>query len=285
MITSITVLRLVQSGQLDIDDPVGERLAQRVGAAPSSGVAEITPRHLLTHRSGIAQYENLMFARQVESCDQAAITGLSRSLERAPGTTLRYSNLNFCLLGLLIEEITGRPYADVVSDELLVPLGIDGMRLAGTFDVRDGDVEHRSDDGRNYMEVLEAAGSWIASPTDVATILDALDLTTAGWKPLGPDLLALMTAITADPPDPNAAPEVTTIAPPPPTRGYGMGLMIFGPDTFGHTGTLESTHAMTARRADGYTWAITVSGDHPSSSRDLAGIIDEAFRYAGVLDS
>ena len=285
VITSITVLRLVQAGQLGLDAPVGELLAQRVGATPSAGVAEITTRHLLTHRSGIAQYENLMFARQVESCEQAAAAGLTRPLERAPGTTLRYSNLNFCLLGLLIEEVTGRPYAEVVQDELLVPLGIDGMRLAGTFDVRDGDVEHRSEDGRNYMEVLGAAGSWIASSTDVVKITDALDPSTTGWKPLGPDLLALMTTITVDPPDPNVAPEVNTIAAQPSTRGYGMGLMIFGPDTFGHTGTLESTHAMTTRRADGYTWAIAVSGDHPSSSRDLAGIIDEAFRYAGVLDT
>lgn len=287
VITSITVLRLVQSGQLELDTPVGERLAQRVGAVPSSGVAAITPRHLLTHRSGIAQYENLMFRRQVESCDQASATGLGRGLERSPGTTFRYSNLNFCLLGLLIEDATGRPYTDVVHDELLTPLGIEGMRLAGTFDVRDGDVEHRSDDGRNYMEVLGAAGSWIASPTDVATILDALDPATPGWKPLGPDLLAEMASITVDPPvppDPNLPPEVTTVVPPPPTRGYGMGLMIFGPNSFGHTGTLESTHAMTTRRGDGYTWAITVSGDHPSSSRDLVGIIDDALRYAGVLE-
>jgi D-alanyl-D-alanine carboxypeptidase len=286
VITSITVLRLAQSSQIDLDAPVGEQLAQRVGVATSVGVSAITPRHLLTHRSGIGQYENLMFRRQVESCEQAAATGLGRSLERAPGTTLRYSNLNFCLLGLLIEEVTGRPYADVVRDELLAPLGIDGMRLAGTFDVGDGDVEHRSDEGRNYMEVLGAAGSWIASPTDVTTIIDALDLTTAGWKPLGPELLAVMTAITVDPPappDPTLAPAVTAVPPPAPTRGYGMGLMIFGPDSFGHTGTLESTHAMTGRRADGYTWAITVSGDHPSSSRDLAGIVDTALRYAGVI--
>ena len=285
VITSITLLRLVQAGQLDLDVPVGERLAARVGVTPTAGVAEITPRQLLTHRSGIAQYENLMFRRQVESCDQAAATGLSRALERVPGTTFRYSNLNFCLLGLLIEDVTGRPYADVVRDELLEPLGIEGMRLAGTFDVRDGDVEHRSDEGRNYMEVLGAAGSWIASPTDVATIVDALDLTTAGWKPLAPELVDVMRTITVDPPAPTDAeadPTATTVPPPPPTRGYGMGLMVFGPDSFGHTGTLESTHAMTARRADGYTWAITVSGDHPSSSRDLAGVIDDALRYAGL---
>lgn len=287
VITAITTLRLVERGLIGLDDRVGERLAARAGvAAPVSGVEQITVRHLLTHRSGIGQYENLMFRRQVESCSAAAATGLSRGLERPPGTTLRYSNLNFCLLGLLIEDVTGRPYENVVREELLEPLGIDGMRLAGTFDVGDGEVEHRSDEGRNYMEVLGAAGSWIASPTEVAAIVNSLDLTTPGWKPLSPGSVAEMSAITQDPPvlasDDQEATTTTTLEPPPlPTRGYGMGLMIFGPDSFGHTGTLESTHAMTARQADGLTWAITVSGDRPSSTRDLAGIVAEALRYAG----
>lgn len=299
VISSITLLRLVEQGFIGLDDPVGARLAARVGVTtPVDGVAQITVRHLLTHRSGIAQYENLMFRREVESCEQAAAAGLSRQLERLPGTTFRYSNLNFCLAGLLIEDLTGMAYAEVVQRELLTPLGIEGMRLAGTFDVGDGDVEHESDAGRNYMEVLGGAGSWIASPTDVAMIVNSIDPATPGWKSLSLPMIATMSAITVDPPALPVAIEptfdddgnlleppapTTTVAPPPPTRGYGMGLMIFGPDSFGHTGTLESTHAMTARTGDGVTWAITVSGDHPSSSRDLAGIIAEALRYAGNL--
>lgn len=291
VITAITTLRLVEQGLIGLDEPVGVRLAGRVGVAPAAGVEQITVRHLLTHRSGLAQYENLMFRRQVESCGAAGATGLASNLERSPGSTLRYSNLNFCLLGLLIEDVSGRSYEDVVRSELLAPLEIDGMRLAGTFDVQDGDVEHRSDEGRNYMEVLGAAGSWIASPTEVVTIVNALDLSTPGWKPLSPASVAQMQTITQDPPPPPLTPEqaATTSStlepsppPTPPTSGYGMGLMIFGPETFGHTGTLESTHAMTARQADGLTWAITVSGDHPSSSRDLADVIGEAFRYASV---
>lgn len=286
VVTAITVLRLVEQGVVGLDEPVGERIATHVGiASPVAGVDQITTRHLLTHRSGIAQYENLMFRRQVESCGQAAATGLGRDLERAPGTTLRYSNLNFCMLGLLVEDLTGRAYGDVVRHELLTPLGIDGMRLAGTFDVADTDVEHRSDEGRNYMEVLGAAGSWIASPTEVVTIIDSLDHTTPGWKPLSPETAVMMRTITEDPPLP---PEVATSTsttlepPPPPSRGYGMGLMIFGPDAFGHTGTLESTHAMTVRQDDGLTWAITVSGDHPSSSRDLASVMAQGLRYSGI---
>lgn len=291
-ITAITVLQLVESGLVGIDDVVGPRLAALVGvSSPSAGVESITVRHLLTHRSGIAQYENLMFRRQVESCSAAGASGLSRSLERAPGTTYRYSNLNFCLLGLLIEDVTGDDYDAVVHRELLDPLGIGGMRLAGTFDVGDGDVEHVSDEGRNYMEVLDGAGSWIASPTDIARITDSLDLTTPGWKPLGPAAHAEMMTITVDPPvppepvptEPGTATSVptTTVVPEPPTRGYGMGLMIFGDDSFGHTGTLESTSAMTVRQPDGLTWAITVSGDFPGSGRNLAPIVADAFRYAG----
>ena len=299
VVTTITLMRLVEQNVVGLDDPVGTRLAARVGVStPASGVEQITLRQLLSHRSGIAQYENLMFRRQVESCEQAAASGLDRGLERTPGTTFRYSNLNFCLAGLLIEDLTGLAYAEVVQRELLTPLGIDGMRVAGTFDVLDGDVEHRSDAGRNYMETLGGAGSWIASPTDVAMIVNSLVSTSPGWKPLSPSMLAAMAQITVDPPPPVVPPQpivdeagnvidaapatTTTVAPPSPTRGYGMGLMIFAPDSFGHTGTLESTHAMTAHQADGFTWAITVSGDHPSSTRDLAGIVAEALRYAGL---
>ena len=288
VVTSIAVLRLAQAQVLDLDAPVGERLATVVGVAPTEAVRRITTRDLLAHRSGIAQYEKLMFDRRVESCPQAGAAALGAPLEREPGTTYRYSNVNFCLLGLLVENVTGLPYEEFVRAELLRPLGIDeGMRLAGTFDVRDGDVEHDSKAGRNYMETLDAAGSWIASPTDIARIIDSLDPSTPGYAPLGPGALAQMTTITVDPPAPPAAAPAdgsaptTTVDPGPPTKGYGLGLIVFGPGSYGHTGTLESTHAMTVRRPDGITWTVLVSGDHPSSSRSLAGIVDEALRLAG----
>lgn len=290
VITAITTLRLVDQGLIDLDEPIGERLANSLGLeSASSGVETITPRHLLTHRSGIAQYENLMFARQVESCPQAGAFALGSRLDRTPGTTFRYSNVNFCLLGQWIEEVTGQSYVDVVTEQLLGPLDISGMRFAGTFDVGASDVEHASQAGRNYMEVLDGAGSWIASPTDVATIIDSLDEATGGWKALSPEMNAEMRTITLDPapvplpdaePSPDAAP--TTLPPPLPVSGYGMGLMIFGPESFGHTGTLENTHAMTMRQPGGITWAITVSGIAPSSSRELATIVTEALAAGGV---
>ena len=160
--------------------------------------------------------------------------------------------MNFCVLGLLVEQLTGEPYEQVVHERLLTPLGISGMRLAPTYDPGPGEVEHRTVPGRNYMEVLGAAGAWVANPTDLVTILDSLDPDTPGWKPLEPETVAAMKTGVNDP----LAPD----------RGYGMGMILYGGGAAGHTGTVESTHAMVLDRADNITWAITVSGENPSEA-------------------
>jgi D-alanyl-D-alanine carboxypeptidase len=147
------------------------------------------------------------------------------------------------------------------------------------------------------MEVLASAGAWLAAPTDLVTILNSLDLETPGVKVLKPATLEMMAMITVTPPsdDDEALSEsapTTMIAPALPTQGYGMGLRIFdapptggaATTTFGHTGTLESTHAMFVRRPDGITWAVTISGDYPVSTPEIATIIDNALLFGGFTD-
>ncbi len=298
-ILAITALELVEDGVLTLDEPVGPLLASRLDvASPSGGTEGLTVRHLLTHRSGFPQYENLFFRNEVAACTDAARTGFIRPLQSVPGTSFQYSNMNFCVLGLLIEQVTGTPYAQVVQQQVLTPLGITSMRTAGTFDLESDDVEHRSDEGRNYMEVLGGAGAWLAAPTDLVAVLDSLDPATPGIKVLEPGTLEMMATITVTPPvddDSDVQAQettTTTVEPLPPTSGYGMGLMIFDAPfeaglsaaTFGHTGTLESTHAMFVRRPDGLTWAITISGDYPASTRELATIMDNALLLGGFAD-
>mgnify|MGYP001030629944 CR=1 FL=1 len=98
--------------------------------------------------------------------------------------------MNYCVLGVLIEQLAGQDYEQAVSERLLTPLGITGMRLAPTHDPGPGEVVHRSVPGRNYMEVLGAAGAWVASPSDLLVIFDSLDPDTPGWKPLDADTVA-----------------------------------------------------------------------------------------------
>ena len=269
VITAITVLRLVEQGLVGLDEPVGARIAAELGVEAQPGAADITVRQLLTHTSGFGQNENVFFAGQVGSCRDAAAVGFSRSLAGTPGVGYRYSNMNFCVLGLLVESLTGEPYEQAVYEQLLTPLGISGMRLASTYDPGPDEIEHRTSIGRNYMESLGGAGAWVATPSDLVTILNSLDFTTPGWKPLSADTVAAM--------------RTSAINPLVPDRGYGMGLILYGNGAFGHTGTVESTHAMVLDRGDGVTWAITVAGESPSESGDLAGIVDRALEAGGFV--
>ena len=262
-ITAIVALQLVEAGLVGLDEPVGVRAAGAVGVADPGRAGDITIRQLLTHTTGFAQYESLFFRNQVASCDEAAAVGFSRAIG---GGGYRYSNMNYCVLGLVIEQVTGQDYEAAVYERLLTPLGLSGLRLAPTYDPGPGEVEHRSVPGRNYMEVLAAAGAWVATPTDLVTIFDSLDHTTPGFKPLSADTVAMMLQ----------TPQGTD-------RGYGMGVILYGGGTFGHTGTIESTHAMVFDRADDVTWAVTVSGENPSETPRLAGMVDRALAAGGFV--
>jgi D-alanyl-D-alanine carboxypeptidase len=102
-------------------------------------------------------------------------------------------------------------------------------------------------------------------------IFDSLDLGDRGFHPLSQATVDLMRTI------------VPTGGPPPADgRGYGLGMMVFGDGTFGHTGTIENTHAMVLDRPDGVTWSVLVSGEYPGTTGNLRQIFDEAARDAGV---
>ena len=273
VITATVVLQLVEAGQLSLDEPIGDRLVALVGATPvDPAVSTMTVRQLLSHTAGFPSYQGSFFGGRFDSCPSIAQHGLSSGLNGAPGTVYTYSNLNYCLLGLLVEDVADRPYEAVVQDRLLGPLGITGMRLAGTFDSTPSEVIHPSGAGRNYMEVLGAAGSWVATAADIVTILDSLDRTKPGWHPLSSATLELMH-------QPAAPPVVYRD----PKQWYGLGLIMYADGAWGHTGTIENTHAMGLRRPDGVTWSVLVNGEVPWESENLRGIFEESIAAAGVI--
>jgi len=91
--------------------------------------------------------------------------------------------------------------------------------------------------------------------------LNSVDPTTPGWKAVSPDTMAAMRYRV---PTPN------------PPSGYGLGVINYDGDAWGHTGTLQNTHAMVLVQPDGVTWAITVSGEYPSSTGQLRTIMRRA---------
>ncbi len=270
VLTSITVLQLVERGQLALDQPVGWQLAGALGATPVDGrIGDITVRRLLTHTAGLGVGEALTFGAVSSSCADAGRRVLSAPLAYAPGTGYVYANLGYCLLGQLIQMVTGRPYTDVVQESLLSPLGIGDMAVGPTYGTGPFDVFHWSRANANYMEVLWSAGAWLATPADLVRIIDSLDPSRPGFHPLATSTLASMCQQSGfnDEPD----------------RWYGLGLICWLGGEWGHTGTLESAHAIVVHRTDGMTYSILVSGSYPRETDDLVAIYNDVLAKSGVL--
>lgn len=104
------VLQLVGEGRLSLDDSVERRLPSRVREG-----RRITVRQLLNHTSGLS--EDASFA--------LAPRNAQPSLLFRPGTAHSYSNVNYVVLGLIVERVTGRRLDQVVRDRLFRPLGLE----------------------------------------------------------------------------------------------------------------------------------------------------------------
>jgi D-alanyl-D-alanine carboxypeptidase len=267
VLTAVAVLQLVEQGRLGIDQPVGWALAGAVGAGPVDGrIGDITVRRLLQHTAGLGVGDAVVFGATAGSCPDAARRVLSAPLAYTPGTGYVYANVGYCMLGLLVQMVTGRPYTSVVQDGVLSPLGIGDMRLAGTYDTTAADVWHYSGTGRNYMEVLWSAGAWLSTPTDLVRILDSIDSARPGYHPLAAPAMCQGSGFN-DKPD----------------RWYGLGMICFTDGSWGHTGTLESAHALVLHRPDGITWSILTSGTYPRETDALIGIINDVLSSSGVM--
>jgi D-alanyl-D-alanine carboxypeptidase len=265
ILTAVAIMQLVEDGSIELDEPFATQLGLH-DAFNDPRLATVTVRQLLSHTSGLPVSRNIFFGHGVDTWQQAATAALGQTLQFDPGTAFQYSNANYCLLGLLIESVTGRPFETVIRDRVLTPIGANA-HLAPTFDTAPGDALHASGPGRNYMETLGPAGGWVATPRDIAKLAAALRTESSGFH-----LLDRATVETM------RAPVPVPVEVPAPASGwsYGLGLILFADGSWGHTGTIESTHAIVVNRPDGLTVAVLVSGVVPADTDDLLGVIDRA---------
>jgi CubicO group peptidase (beta-lactamase class C family) len=137
--TAAAVLLLAEDGRLGLDDPVRRWLPSLPPEADA-----VTIRHLLTHTSGLVDYEDLMAldaTAQVHDADALALLEGERRLYFPPGSAWRYSNSGYALLALVVERASGRSFADFLHERIFAPLG-----MSGTVAHRDGfdTVSHRA---------------------------------------------------------------------------------------------------------------------------------------------
>lgn len=147
--TAAAILLLVEDGKLHLDGSVRQWLP----SLPTITDA-VTLRHLLTHSSGLIDYEDLMPTDQVTQVHDADVLELLEREDRlyfAPGTSYRYSNSAYALLALIVEKASGHSFPEFLKQRIFEPLG---MRNTLAYVAKGPEIEHRA---YGYSEIN---GKW-----------------------------------------------------------------------------------------------------------------------------
>ncbi|MEU1133594.1 serine hydrolase domain-containing protein [Streptomyces sp. NPDC005900] len=278
--SSVVLLQLVDEGRLELDAPVNRYLP---GLLPDD---RITVRHLLTHRSGLADYTDAMFAKTVPGFEavrnrvftykELVALSLAEPRTTEPGAAYKYSNTNFVVVGMLIEKATGTSVAQQYERRVFKPLNlrntsyvhpqtqITGVHVRGYL--------HPDEAGAPLVDSTEQTVSWaqsagavISDPADLNTFTTAL----MRGKLLSPRMLDAMTTVT---------PTDTTQ-----TRFYGLGLRRYdlscGAQVYGHTGTVQGyyTYAFATRDGRRSLSAMANTSNRGAANTALGGTLEAAF--------
>ncbi|MGO1054923.1 serine hydrolase domain-containing protein [Crossiella sp. CA198] len=254
------LLQLVDEGRIGLDDPVTRYL-------PRFGLDQrITVRMVLQHTSGLFSHtgefrpdgtmdhpiplEGRKFAAnrfRTYTPDDLVRASLTRPPRFEPGADWSYSNTNYVVVGLLIEQVTGTPYATQVNRRIIEPLGLRATSLPGTralipgphaqgyYSYRDGAKVATENATVLNPSWAHAAGEIISTTADLDTFLAALH----GGKLLAPHLLAEMRKLVRKG-----------------NGGYGLGLAASNPAPgcdvfFGHSGGIHGYNSHLYGNADG----------------------------------
>jgi CubicO group peptidase (beta-lactamase class C family)/pimeloyl-ACP methyl ester carboxylesterase len=251
------VLQLVAEGRVELDAPVERYLPGLVRGNGNDG-REISVRQLLQHTGGLPDFDSTVFepgryyADRLDhhTPEELVRAGTSKRRLSVPGREFHYSTTNYVVAGLLVERVTGHPYAQEIRARILRPLGLadtsvpgDDPRIHGPHlhgyahldgdshldgdahlngDARISDTGRRVDATALNPSLVWAGGAMVSTVSDLNTFFTAL----LGGKLLPAAQLAAMTT---------TVPENLI-----PGGGYGLGLLRVplscGGEYWGHGG-------------------------------------------------
>lgn len=300
-ITSAAILKLVDEGELSLDDKPFDILSD-ITAPPNTTedprLADITIRQLLEHAggwdrdaSGDPMFMSSTIASALGTTAPASSEDVIRymrgqPLDFAPGTRYVYSNFGYVVLGRVIEKITGEPYEDYVKSEVLAPMGITRTAIGATLlsGRLDGEVKYYEKAGNTtsvfpsggsvpwpyggfYLEAMDSNGAWVSSTMDLLRFLVHIDPRTAPTPFLS---TASTDAMLAHPPAPLWAGSASW---------YGLGWLVrpSGDDAnWWHDGSLPGTTTLLVRAYNGLDWIALFNARSSSSSSSFAAELDPA---------
>lgn len=188
-VASVAMFRMVEKGQLSLDEDVNVRLKSwAVPDSPFTRMEKVTPRRIVTHMAGLTVHGFAGYSRDQDLPTlqqilkgQPPANSPPVSVDTIPGARESYSGGGFVLLQLLMEEVSGQRFDSLVADLVLRPAGMqqstfkqplpDGlMRRAATGYDQSG----RPVPGRYHVyPELAPAGLW-STPSDLARFMLAI---------------------------------------------------------------------------------------------------------------
>lgn len=281
-LTAVIVLQLAEQGKLKLEDKAVPYF-QKLGLVPQSledpRVNDITIQHLLQHLAGFDRGKSgdhffqprlREVARRQKTepvtCEAIVKDALGSKLDFTPGEKFAYSNTGYCMLGKIIEAVTGQTYADYVSQNVLQPTIGKNFVYGKSIEPLPGETKYHMYPGEQNMrgapgvsnwsvptpygsysiENMHALGAWVATPTDVLKFFLAID-GAKGRRLLTSGSFASMTA------PPLIKNENRT------DIYFGMGLQVVNmPGTFNwyHRGSQPGVETLALRTSKGYSWVV-----------------------------
>ncbi|MGZ8769314.1 serine hydrolase domain-containing protein, partial [Aeromicrobium sp.] len=154
-VTALAVMQLVEAGQVELDAPVQQYLPW-FRVADEKASAEITVGHLLNHTSGLSTKTGRSFQGNGDTSDTAleeAVRKLSTAeITKQVGTKFQYSTINYSVLGLIVQTVSGQSYESYVQENIFDPL-----EMSHSFTSETAAQEQGLATGHNY---------WFGRPAD-----------------------------------------------------------------------------------------------------------------------
>jgi CubicO group peptidase (beta-lactamase class C family) len=251
-ITAVTIFSLIETGKLNLTDKIfgpNGILSTRYGKSPYKlYVADITVDHLLTHTAGgwpADDNDPMLHNNGWDLVKLISSTIENVPLTSQPGTQWIFSNFGYCLLGRVIEQVTGQPYEAYVQANILAPCGITGMQIAHNSERQRASNEvvyigqYSEDPYKININRMDSTDGWIASSTQLVQFLNHV----AG----APGIPALL--------KPETIRAMTTPAPayPQGDARYARGWMVSGngAGSWWHSGSLPGSTSLMVHNPDG----------------------------------
>ncbi len=243
-LTAVTVLALVDRGVLELDRDVNGYLAS--WRIPETDIAEgepVTLERILNHSAGLTVHgfagyapgEQLPTLRQMLAGEPPCNSG-EVTIQWKPGTEWHYSGGGYLVAQQVVEDVTGRPFSDVVDELVLRPLGMkrtfyraqldeESLRTAASGHQADGSIMN---EGYRAMPEYGAGGGLWSTPSDLMKLGLAIMRAQAGeqGEPIAPETARNMLKVRFG--------------------GYGLGIFVRGSDAefeFSHGGDNTGFHS------------------------------------------